>query len=58
MTKSETPQYLLDPFRVVHNDGNVVAGFKDEKSAAEDAADRTERAKALGLSCTYKAIEK
>ena len=59
MAKSEIPQYMLEPFRVVHSDGSVVQGFKDIESAKEDAENRNTRAKEMGLSdCVYSAIKK
>jgi len=54
-----TPQYLLDPYRVIHIESkSTVQGFKDMASAEADAKDRNIRSKNMGLSCTYSATKK
>lgn len=56
-----TTEKVLDknrPFRVRHSNGDIVAGFDDRVSATDDANARNERAKALGLQCSYTASAK
>ena len=44
---------LKGDFLVVHSGGNAVAGCPTKEVANEDAAQRNERAKKFGLTCTY-----
>lgn len=43
------------PFRVHHDNGNIVKGFDDLASAQDDAAERNKRAKEYDLACRYHA---
>jgi hypothetical protein len=43
------------PFRVRHDNGDILQGFDDLQSAQDDAADRNKRAKEFGLTCRYHA---
>ncbi len=51
--------YVEKPFRVIHEQSDtVVQGFDDMSSAEEDATDRNQRAKTLGVVAKYKAVKK
>ena len=59
MAKDATKAYLFKPFRVIHQPtGSVGAGFNTLEDAQADAVVRNERAKKLGLDCTYEACPK
>jgi len=51
-------EYMVLSFRVVHNNGDVIAGFTTLDDAEADAIERNEKAKTLGLACKYAAIPK
>lgn len=46
------------PFRVSHDNGDVVKGFDDQHSAEADAVDRNQRARDYGISARYAASAK
>jgi len=54
----KTAEYLLKPFRVIHNNGDVIDGFNTLADAQENAQDRNDRAKTMGLSCVYRGVAK
>lgn len=54
----EKVTYLDKPFRVSHENGDVIQGFDDLASAEADAEDRNARAKQLKLTCSYAASAK
>lgn len=51
--KKKTPLEPEKPWRVNHDNGDVVAGFEDLESAKDDAIERNERAIALKLPVRY-----
>ena len=52
-TKKKPPQAHEKPFRVSHDNGDVVAGFEDLESAKADAIERNQQAIDLGLPVRY-----
>ena len=58
MAKEDAKAYLLKPFRVVHKNGDVVAGFDALPDAEEDATERDARAKDLDINPGYKAAKR
>jgi hypothetical protein len=63
MSESGKPTtFAQKPLHVVHKGEKgytyTVEAFNDDVSASEDAKNRTERAKKLGLSCTYEVLSR
>lgn len=56
--KEPKPSILDKPWRVVHSNGDVVAGFDDEQCAEDDAVERNKRADEFGIAARYTAAPK